>query len=291
MLLQQAVNGVLLGSTYALVALAFTLVLGVLGLLNFALGETFMVGAFVGLVLLTALAAPFPLALAGAMAVGAGLSILVYFISFRAVKKEFLAAPILSTIGVGTMLSAGAAKAAGSEHRAFPSAIPDTFFNLGVVEVSLPSLIVLGLALGLMAALYLTVTRTKIGMAMRAIAENPRTASLLGVPVERVILFTFAVSGALAGASGVLTGMVFQTITPFIGFNATLKGMTIMVLGGLGNVPGAMLAGLGIGLIETFSVAYVSATFRDALGFILLIAALVFRPQGLLGTRTREERV
>lgn len=289
--LQQFVNGVVLGSTYALIALGFTLVLGVLGLLNFSLGETFMLAAFVGLFMLTGIKAPFLIAMAGAMATGAVLAVIVYFISFRAVKKEFMVAPILSTIGVGTVLSSGANRLWGSEHRAFPEAIPYQFYNLGPVEVSLPNIIIFTLAVGLMAVLYLAINRTKVGMAMRAIAENPRTASLLGVPVERIILVTFGISGALAGAAGVLTGLVFYTITPFIGFNATLKGMTIMVLGGLGNVPGAMLAGLGIGLIETMSVAYVSATFRDAFVFALLIATLVFRPQGLLGTRTHEERV
>jgi branched-chain amino acid transport system permease protein len=289
--LQQLVNGVLLGSTYALIALGFTLVLGVLGLLNFALGETFMLGAFAGLMLLTAVQLPFVVALLGAMATGAALSVVVYVVSFRAVKKEFMAAPILSTIGVGTVLSAGATRIWGSEQRAYPDAIPYTFFDLGPVEIALPDLIIVGLAVVLMAALSLVIARTRLGLAMRAIAENPRTSALLGVPVEWVIVFTFVVSGALAGASGVLTGLVFHTVNPFMGFNATLKGMTIMVLGGLGNVPGAMLAGLGIGLIETLSVAYGSATFRDALVFGLLIAALVFRPQGLLGTRTHEERV
>jgi branched-chain amino acid transport system permease protein len=278
MFLQQLVNGVLLGSTYALIALGFTLVLGVLGLLNFALGETFMLGAFAGLMLLTAVNLPFVFALLGAMATGAVLSVVVYVVSFRAVKKEFMAAPILSTIGVGTVLSAGATRIWGSEQRAYPDAIPYTFFDLGPVEIALPDLIIVALAVVLMAALSLVIARTRLGLAMRAIAENPRTSARLGVPVEWVIVFTFVVSGALAGAAGVLTGLVFHTVNPFMGFNATLKGMTIMV-------------GLGIGLIETLSVAYGSATFRDALVFGMLIAALVFRPQGLLGTRTHEERV
>jgi branched-chain amino acid transport system permease protein len=291
MLPQQVVNGLILGSTYSLVALGFTLVLGVLSLLNFALGETFMLGAFVGLLLLTAFKAPIWLALPGAMVIGAILSVIVYVLSFRMVRKEYFAAPILSTLGIGIVLSAIATRIWGSEHRAFPDAIPYEFFELGPVEVSLPQIVIMGVALGLMAALYTLVSRTKLGMAIRAISESPRTSALLGVPVERVILVTFMLSGALAGAAGVLTGLVFHTINPFIGFNATLKGMTVMVLGGLGNIPGAMLAGLLIGLIETLSVAYVSATFRDALVFAILIAVLILRPEGLLGTRTHEERV
>ena len=291
MFAQQLVNGILLGSTYALVALGFTLLLGVLGLLNFALGETFMLGAFVGLILLTALKVPLAVALVGAMVTGAALSVLVYFISFRMVRKEYFAAPILSTIGVGIMLTAGATRLWGSEHRAFPDVIPFNFYDLGPFEISLPQIVIMAVATGLMVGLYLLVAHTKLGMAIRAIAESPRTAALMGVPVERVILATFVLSGALAGAAGVLTGMVFATINPFIGFNATLKGMTVMVLGGLGNIPGAMLGGLLIGMLETLSVAYVSATFRDAFVFAILIAVLVLRPQGLLGTRIHEERV
>ncbi|GAC1328394.1 MAG: branched-chain amino acid ABC transporter permease [Chloroflexota bacterium] len=225
------------------------------------------------------------------MVSGAALSVIVYLVSFRAVRKEFMAAPILSTVGVGIMLSAIAARIWGSEQRAYPDAIPYDFYQLGPVDIGLPDIIIVGLAVGLMAVLYLILTRTKIGLAMQAIAENPRAAALLGVNVEWIILLTFCISGALAGAAGVLTGMVFHTINPFIGFNATLKGMTIMVLGGLGNVAGAMLAGLAIGLLETLSVAYGSATFRDALVFLLLVLALVLRPQGLLGTRTQEERL
>jgi branched-chain amino acid transport system permease protein len=290
--LQQVVNGLLLGSTYALVALGFTLILGVLGLLNFAIGETFMIGAFIGLILLATFNVPLPLALLGAMGIGAVISVIVYFISFRMVKKEqYFAAPILSTLGVGIMLTAGATRIWGSEHRAFPETIPFDFYDLGFVEISLPQIVIMAIALGLMAGLYLVVTRTRLGMAIRAISENPRTAALLGVPVERTILMVFLISGALAGVAGVLTGMVFHTVSPFIGFNTTLKGMTVMVLGGMGNVPGAMLAGLIIGMVETMSVAYVTATFRDAIVFAILIAVLVFKPTGLLGTQTHEERV
>ena len=291
MLLQQLVNGVLLGSTYALLALGLTLVLGVLGLLNLAVGETMMVSAFVGLLLLTQLQAPFPVALAAAIAVGTAVSVMTYFVSFRAVKKEYFTAPILSTIGIGIVLSNLASRVWGSDSRSFPDALPFEPHRVGPVELSVGQVVIILLAVALMGGLYAVVVRTRLGMAIRAISENPRTAALLGVPVERVILVTFALGGALVGAAGVLTGLVFHTINPYSGFDATLLGMTVMVLGGLGNVPGAMLGGLLIGLVETLSVAYVSATFRDALVFLILIGVLVFRPQGLLGTRTHEERV
>jgi branched-chain amino acid transport system permease protein len=291
MLAQQLVNGLLLGVTYALVALGFTLIVGVLGLLNLALGETFMVSAFAGLLLMTVVGLPFPAAFAGAMLVGATVSAAVYVMSFRAVRKEYFAAPILSTVGVGIMLTATAARVLGSEHRAMPEAVPNLSYQLGSVRIFLPHVVVLAVAVVLTAGLYLLVNRTKLGMAIRAVAESPPTAALLGVPVERVIFVTFLLAGALAGASGVLTGLVFRTVSPFIGFDATLKGLSIMVIGGLGNVAGAILAALLIGFVEVLSVAYLSATMRDAIIFGLLIVVLLFRPQGLLGTHTHQERM
>ncbi len=291
MLLQQVLNGLLLGSTYSLVALGFTLILGVLGLLNFALGETVMLGAYAGMVILSSFLLPLPFALAGAMAMGAAVAAVTYLVSFRMVRKEYFAAPILSTIGLGIVLADVASKAWGSGPRNFPEALPVENFDLGAVSISPAQIVIAGTAVALMAALYFLVTRTRTGQAMRAIAENPRAAALLGVHVEQVILATFIISGALAGAAGVLTGLAFYTISPYMGFNSTLKGMTVMVLGGLGNVQGAMVGGILIGLVEILSVAYVSATFRDALVFVILIAVLVLRPQGLFGMRTQEERV
>ncbi len=291
MFAQQLVNGLLLGVTYALVALGFTLIVGVLGLLNLALGETFMVSAFAGLLLMTVVGLPFPVAFAGAMLVGATVSAAVYVVSFRAVRKEYFAAPILSTVGVGIMLTATVARVLGSEHRAMPEAVPNLSYQLGSVRIFLPHVVVLAVAVVLTAGLYLLVNRTKLGMAIRAVAESPPTAALLGVPVERVIFVTFLLAGALAGASGVLTGLVFRTVSPFIGFDATLKGLSIMVIGGLGNVAGAIVAALLIGFVEVLSVAYLSATMRDAIIFGLLIVVLLFRPQGLLGTHTHQERM
>lgn len=291
MLLQQLLNGVLLGVTYALIALGFTLIIGVLGLLNLALGETFMVSAFVGLLAMTALGLPFPVALLAAVLAGALLSMLVYLISFRAVRQEYFAAPILSTVGVGIMLTALTTRFLGSELRAFPEAIPNRSWQVGSVRLFLPQLVILAIAALLAVGLYLLVNRTKLGMAIRAVSESPSTAALLGVPVERVILATFVLAGGLAGASGVLTGLVFQAVSPFSGFDATLKGLTIMVIGGLGNVTGAIVAALLIGVIEVTSVVYVSATFRDAIVFALLIAVLLFKPEGLFGSHTQAERV
>lgn len=289
MLEQQLFNGLVLGATYALVALGFTLIVGVLDLLNLALGEIFMAASFVGLVTMTEADLPLWLALLAAMAAGAALSIVVYVISFRAVRQEYFTAPILSTLGVGIILTAGVARLAGSGQREFPTGLPDTAYRLAGIRVLVPEIVILGVATVLGVGLYLLINRTKLGLAIRAIAESPATAGLLGVPVQRVILITFAIAGGLAGASGVLTGLSFNTVSPFEGFQATITGLTVIVLGGLGNVTGAVVAAVGIAVIETLSVVYLSATARELIVFLLLAAVLLVRPQGLFGTNTHRE--
>jgi branched-chain amino acid transport system permease protein len=288
MLSQQLLNGLLLGATYCLVALGFTLIVGVLDRLNLALGETFMVGSFVALYLMTSAGLPFAAAAACAMLAGAAVSVVVYMVSFRAVKQEFFTAPILSSLGMGILLTTATAELFGSETRQFPNAVSGPALSLGPARIHAFQLVILAVAVVLTVALYLLVQRTELGLAIRAVAENPSVAGLLGVPVERVVLLTFALAGLLAGASGVLTGLAFHTVSPFAGLGINLKGLTIIVLGGLGNITGAIVAGLSIGMIETLSVVYLSATARDVIVFLLLLAALVFRPQGLFGTRTAE---
>ncbi len=291
LLLQQVINGVVLGATYSLIALGFTLLLGVLGQLNMAVGETLMFSGFVGLVLMTNAQLPFVIALLLAMVAGGAISFATYVISFRFVRPTFYTASVLSTIGVGILLTSAATQIFGSETRAFPDVVPNHMFLVGQVGISLPQVLVFAIAVVVMAALHLIVNRTRLGLALRAVSERPSTAALLGVPVQRVIIITFLISGVIVGAAGVLTGLTFHTISPFVGLDATLKGLAIMVLGGLGNVAGAMVAGFLIGVIEVLSVAYVSANFRNALAFVVLILVLTIRPQGLFGTRTRESRV
>lgn len=287
MLSDQLLNGLLLGATYSLVALGFTLIVGVLDLLNLALGETFMVGSYVALLLMTNAHLPFALALIAAMVVASLVSMAIYFVSFRAVSKAYFTAPILSTLGVGIILSSGVAKLFGSTSRQFPS-VAAFSVRIGSLRIFGFQILIFAVALTLAAALFWLVNHTKLGLAIRAVAENPLTSGLLGIPVERVILLTFGMAGLLAGASGVLTGLAFHTVSPFLGFGINLKGLTIIVLGGLGNVTGAIVAGLAVGLIETTSVVYLSATSRDLVIFILLLVVLLLRPQGLFGTRTRE---
>ena len=292
LLLQQLYNGVLVGSTYALVALGFTLVLGTLDLLNFAHGETIMFAAYAGLFALLAVGSnaggSLPLAIAVAVATGALLGLVVYYGSFRFVDKKYWTAPALSTVGIGLILQTGATRFWGTEQRGVPDPLGDANLQLGPVTVGLSHLIILGVTVALMIGLHLLLKRTRLGRAMRAVAENHVTAALLGVPVERTIAFTFLVSGVLAGAAGALTSLVYHTITPFIGLNILLKGMTGMVIGGLGNVYGAMFGGVLVGILEVLAVGYLSSSYQDVLVFAALIAVLMFKPAGFFGIQVHE---
>ena len=292
LLLQQLYNGVLIGSTYALVALGFTLVLGTLDLLNFAHGETIMFAAYAGLFALLAVGSnaggSLPLAIAVAVATGALLGAVVYLGSFRFVSKKYWTAPALSTVGIALILQTGATRFWGTEQRAVPDPLGDVHIQLGPVTVGLSHLIILAVTLGLMIGLHLLLTRTRLGRAMRAVAENHVTAALLGVPVERTIAFTFLISGVLAGAAGALTSLVYHTITPFIGLNILLKGMTGMVIGGLGNVYGAMFGGVLVGVLEVLAVGYLTSSYQDVLVFAAHIAVLMFKPAGLFGIQVSD---
>ncbi len=291
MFFQQIVNGVLLGSTYSLLALGFTLMLGVLGLLNFAHGEAFMISAYVGFTFATVFKLPFAVAaVAGALSAGI-ISVIIYYLSFAFVKREFMAAPVLSTIGVAILLQTAATRIWGSDVRPFPEPFGQDAVEMGPVLVSLVQIGIMLTAFVLMAAFYAFLKWNKLGKAMRAISESPTNASLLGIRVERVTLLTFFISGVLAGIAGILIGLAFHAVTPFMGMNVLLKAMTVMILGGLGNAIGAMVGGLIIGLVETFSVGYWAASWRDALVFVILILVLIFKPSGLFGTRQHEEKI
>ncbi len=286
MLIQQLLNGLMLGSSYALIGVAFTLILGIFDMLNIAIGEVFMLGAFFGLSLVR-LGVPFLPALAIAM-VGSGLvNLVVERLAFRPLRGAPPVIPLLSSIGFSMLLQDTAVNVWGSERTQFPPSIRVVSFEVGPVLVSTVQLAILLTAVVLMATLHLVIRRTKIGRGMRAVAENPEAASLLGVDARRVVVTTFFVAGALAGAAGMLVGLTFSVISPFIGIEIGLKGVAAMVVGGAGNIAGAMLAGPMLGIAEVLSVAYLGAAVRDVVVYGLLILTLVVRPQGLLGAVER----
>jgi len=290
MLYQQLINGLMLGASYSLVAIGYTLIFGVLNLLYFAHGEVFMVGAFVGLFIVTLLHTNIYVALIGATIACATLGALAYFVAVRPVPKNRPLAPLISTIGLTIVLQNLAIYVFGGQQLSFPETIGQTLYHLGPITISSVQIFILAIALVLMVALWLFIERSKLGRAMRAVAENHETAALLGVNVNRVVLLTFIIGSGIAGIAGVLDGLKNSSVSPFMGLGAAVKGLIVMLLGGLGNVPGAMVAGLMLGLIEILSAAYIGTTERDFFSFLILILILLYRPTGLFGTRTAEQR-
>jgi branched-chain amino acid transport system permease protein len=291
-LLQQLVNGVMLGSTYALIAIGYTLVFGVLHLVHLAHGEVFMIGAFIGLFVVLWTGAGVVAALVGALVGAALLGILIELVAFRPIRARggHVLAPMISTIGVGIVLQEVATRLFGSELVGFPHRLEPITLRLGPVTVTTVQLLILGVALVLMVALHVFVARSRLGMAMRATAESALTARLLGINTSRIILLTFAIASGLGGVAGVLVGLAFNAISPFMGIDMGVKGLAIMLIGGLGNIHGAMVGGMALGVIEVLSVAYLASSYRDAFAFAMMIGILLFRPQGLFGSRESVEQ-
>ena len=281
MLIQQLVNGLLLGTTFALIALSFNLVVGALDRLNFALGETAMVSAIFGALFMSQLDVPFAVAFVAALGIGGLVAAVTYLVSFRFVSTAYHTAPILSSLGVGLILTSLVTRVLGSDQRRVPTVLEDVRIEIGPLRIAGDQLIIVVVAALMTALLYIFLNRTAWGTAIRGVSDDADMSGLLGIPVQRVILLTFVISGTLAGASGLLTGLSFHTVSPFTGFETTLTALMVIVLGGLGNITGGVIAALMIGVIETLTVAYLSATMRDLIVFILVGITLVLRPQGL----------
>jgi branched-chain amino acid transport system permease protein len=290
MIYQQLINGLMLGASYSLVAIGYTLIFGVLNLLYFAHGEVFMIGAFVGLFLVVYAGANIYGALLGTMVICGILGVIAVFIAVRPVSKDRPLAPLISTIGLTIVIQNLMIYLNGGKQLAFPETITQKLYHIGPFTISTAQLFILGVALALMVLLWLFIEHSKMGRAIRATAENHETAALLGVNVNRVVLITFIIGSGIAGVAGVLDGVKNSSISPFMGLGAAVKGLIVMLLGGLGNVPGAMIAGLMLGMIEILSAAYIGTTERDFFSFLILILILLWRPTGLFGTRTAEQR-
>lgn len=288
--MQQVINGLMLGSMYSLVAIGYTLVFGLLNLLNFAHGDVFMFGGFIALFILLTLKLPLWVAFLGAMAGCGMIGLILELVCFRPVKKEYHLAPALGTLGFSLVMVELTTKIWGTEPVSLPLSVEVVNFQIGDVLVSSVQIIILAVAIGLMAALEFLVFKTKLGRALRAVAEDPNTAKLLGVNTVRIIIVAFVISSALAGAAGILLALRLGLANPHLGFTFGMKALAVMAIGGLGNIRGAMLGGLLVGMAEVLTVAYGSATYADVVVWIGLIAILLFKPSGLLGARLREER-
>ncbi len=310
---QVLLDGILLGFMYALIALGYTMVYGVLEFINFAHSEIFIVGAFVGVEILLALqkagaleripwGVVLVLILLAGMAVSGLLAVTIERVAYRPLRDAPRLIPLISAIGISFFLQDLIRLVESVWRNAFNLVYPTLeplnrrFELTSTIDVSVKSLVVIAAALGMLGLLHVLVNRTKIGTAIRAVAEDQAAASLMGIDVNRIISLTFLIGGAMGGAAGVLFGVQYSLINPYTGFIPGLKAFTAAVLGGIGNIPGAMMGGLVLGLLEAFAASYLSlltggafgAEYKDIFAFSILILILIFRPKGLLGEVVRE---
>ena len=293
---QQLVNGITLGSLYALLAIGYSIVYGVIGLLNFAQGEVYMIGAFIGLFVLTGLGGPgaltVPVALALALmfvaaALGSGvLGVLIERVAFRPLRDSSRMAPLITALGVSIFLQNSVLLLLGPDIRNYESSTyisVTSGIHAGPLRISLARILVIVTALVLMILLTLFVKHTNLGRAMRSVSHDREAAAMMGVDIDRTIMSAFFIGSLLAGIAGVMAGLVFGRVFQLMGFVAGLKAFTGAVIGGIGSIPGAMLGGMLVGLAESFTSAYISSTFQNVIVFCVLIVFMLFRPRGLFG--------
>ncbi|MGT2959786.1 branched-chain amino acid ABC transporter permease [Streptococcus caballi] len=288
-MLQQLVNGLILGSVYALLALGYTMVYGIIKLINFAHGDIYMMGAFIGYYLISVYHMNFFLALILTMILTACLGVVIEFLAYRPLRNSSKIANLITAIGVSFFLEYGMVYLVGANVRAFPQALKTVRFDLGLFSVTNVQLTILGVSIILMLALTYIVQKTKMGKAMRAVSVDSDAAQLMGINVNSTISFTFALGSALAGAAGVLIGLYYNSIEPLMGMTPGIKAFVAAVLGGIGIIPGAAIGGFIIGLLETFSVSIGLSSYRDAVVYAILIVILLVRPAGILGKNVKEK--
>ena len=292
-LLQNLLNGIAAGSIYALIALGYTMVYGILKLINFAHGDVFMIGAFVGyysagqlstrLGPSTGSPARAAVVMLLAMLICGLLGYIIERVAYRPLRNAPRIASLITAIGVSFLLEYGGQFVFGPDPKFFPTLIEKKILNFGGVTTTNYQLIVLGVAVVFMALLQYIVYATKFGRAMRAVSFSFETASLMGIPTDRIISMTFVLGAMLAGVAGILVGLSYPKIDPLMGIMPGLKAFVSAVLGGIGNVPGAVVGGIVIGIIESFVGGSQYSNFRDAIAFVILILILLFRPSGLFG--------
>ncbi|MBV7536989.1 branched-chain amino acid ABC transporter permease [Duganella sp. sic0402] len=303
--IQQIINGLVLGSMYALVALGYTMVYGVLNLINFAHGDVLMIGAMTGLTILNILNTHFPdlpgavklaIAIGGAIPVCMIVNIIIERVAYRRLRNAPRLAPLITAIGVSTLLNTFAMMIWGRNPLPFPQMLPSDPILIGGAVITPTQILLLALALVSMAGLVLLVEKTKMGRAMRATAENPRVAGLMGVDSNKVIIATFALGAALAAVAGVMWGANYASIQFSMGFLPGLKAFCAAVLGGIGNIYGAMIGGIALGIIESLGAGYIGdltggflgSHYQDIFAFVVLILVLTVRPSGIMGERVAD---
>lgn len=289
LLVQQLINGVSLGSIYALIALGYTMIYGIIKLINFAHGDIYMVGAYIGFFAITQAGMSIVPALLVSMVVTGLLGMVVEKLAYKPLRHAPRISILITAIGVSFFLEYTSMYFVTPTPRTFPAVIDNISFNLGSFVINGQQLMILGITVLLMAILTFIVQKTKTGKAMRAASFDTETAQLMGIDSDHIISLTFCIGSALAAAAGVLVGIYYNTIDPLMGIMPGLKAFVAAVLGGIGILPGAVAGGIILGIIEALVSGFLSSTFRDAAAFAILILVLLVKPSGLFGKNTREK--
>ena len=287
--IQQLVNGISLGSIYALIALGYTMVYGIIKLINFAHGDVFMLGAFIGFYAIARWEMHWILALLLAMILCAVIGVIIERVAYKRLRNATRIAALITAIGVSLLIEYTVIFFRGASPEAYPNVVPNKTFEIFGAQIGMQSILILGVSVFLMILLQFIVHKTKIGKAMRAVSHDADAARLMGVNVDNTISATFAIGSALAGAAGVIFGIYYTRIEPLMGVLPGLKAFVAAVLGGIGIIPGAMVGGLLLGVVETFVSALGYSLWRDAAAFVILILILILRPAGIFGKNAREK--
>lgn len=288
-LCQQLINGVSLGSIYALIALGYTMIYGIMKLINFAHGDIYMLGAYFGYWAITRLGLSFLPAIILAMLGAAIVGIIVERLAYRPMRNAPRIAILITAIGVSFLLEYGMILFVSPQPKTFPPVFEATVYHIGPLVVNSQQIIILVVSLLLMGLLTYIVNNTTAGKAMRAVSFDADAARLMGIDIDRTIAMTFAIGSALAAAGGVLVGVYYNSIDPLMGMTPGIKAFVAAVLGGIGIIPGAMLGGIILGVVEALVAGIGLSTFRDAAAFLILIFILLYKPAGLLGKNVSEK--
>ena len=287
--LQQLINGLSLGSIYALIALGYTMVYGIIKLINFAHGDIYMLGAFIGFFSVTLLNVGLVPALIIAMVSCAIIGVVIERIAYKPLRNATRIAALITAIGVSYFIEAGTQKIIGPGTRVYPELFNNQTFMIFGLRITMKQIIIFVVTILLMLLLQFIVQKTKVGRAMRAVSVDATAAQLMGINVNNTISITFAIGSALAGAAGVLVGVYYNSIDPLMGMIPGVKAFVAAVFGGIGIIPGAMLGGFFIGICETLVAGYGFSTYKDAIVYIILIIILLVKPAGLLGKNVKEK--
>lgn len=285
----QLINGLTLGSVYALLALGYTMVYGIIKLINFAHGEIYMIGAFAGYFAANTLGLSLIPTILVAMAISALAGVIIEKVAYKPLRNSPRITLLITAIGVSLLLQNGMRLLVGANPKSFPELVKNKVISFGVVEINTKTILLLVVAAFLVILLQFIVYKTKAGKAMRAASFDIEASQLMGINVNNTISLTFAIGSALAGVAGVLVAILYPSITPYMGTMPGLKAFVAAVLGGIGSIPGALIGGFLMGMIETLTKSYITTSYSDAIAFSVLIIILLIKPAGLLGKKISEK--